>query len=348
MKVSLGKVVKLILVSVFVTIVAIVLIITSNSLNSNQDNISLPPSQSQPRGSATVTVSVTPKLIISSNSTSSQRKRVFHRQTSLNDLFISVKTTRYNHESRIPIILNTWFTNARHITYFFTDQEDELLKTSTGNHLINTNCSAVHNRHALCCKMAVEFDFFVGADKRWFCHVDDDSYVHVGRLLKFLQSYNHTGDWYLGKPSLTHPMEVKIPLQVKSSFWFATGGAGFCLSRGLALKMIPYAGGGKLKTVCDRIKLPDDCTIGYIISEYLKKNLVVVPEMHSHLEGLHHFKEKNLNDQITLSYGRYGNNNMNTVDVKGFNKSFDPTRFYSIHCKLYPQNKMCSVLKRGV
>ncbi|KAG8329864.1 lethal(3)malignant brain tumor-like protein [Homalodisca vitripennis] len=26
------------------------------------------------------------------------------------------------------------------------------------------------------------------------------------------------------------------------SFWFATGGAGFCLSRSLALKMLPLAG----------------------------------------------------------------------------------------------------------
>jgi len=25
------------------------------------------------------------------------------------------------------------------------------------------------------------------------------------------------------------------------SFWFATGGAGVCLSRGMALKMVPYA-----------------------------------------------------------------------------------------------------------
>lgn len=30
-------------------------------------------------------------------------------------------------------------------------------------------------------------------------------------------------------------------LQQKISFWFATGGAGFCLSRALASKMIPVA-----------------------------------------------------------------------------------------------------------
>lgn len=29
-------------------------------------------------------------------------------------------------------------------------------------------------------------------------------------------------------------------LQQKTVFWFATGGAGFCLSRAMALKMMPY------------------------------------------------------------------------------------------------------------
>lgn len=33
-----------------------------------------------------------------------------------------------------------------------------------------------------------------------------------------------------------------IPPQATTvKFWFATGGAGFCLSRGLALKMSPWA-----------------------------------------------------------------------------------------------------------
>ena len=39
-----------------------------------------------------------------------------------------------------------------------------------------------------------------------------------------------SSDWRLPPPQAT---TVK--------FWFATGGAGFCLSRGLALKMSPWA-----------------------------------------------------------------------------------------------------------
>lgn len=38
-------------------------------------------------------------------------------------------------------------------------------------------------------------------------------------------------------------------LQRPVNFWFATGGAGFCISRGLALKMSPWARCKNLSTV---------------------------------------------------------------------------------------------------
>lgn len=43
---------------------------------------------------------------------------------------------------------------------------------------------------------------------RWFCHVDDDNYVNMPALTRFLQGYSHTEDWYLGRPSISHPIEV--------------------------------------------------------------------------------------------------------------------------------------------
>lgn len=75
--------------------------------------------------------------------------------------------------------------------------------------------------------------------------MDDDNYVNVAALLKFLSRYPHTQDMYVGKPSLDRPIEATERLgdnKLKPvNFWFATGGAGFCVSRGLALKMSPWA-----------------------------------------------------------------------------------------------------------
>jgi hypothetical protein len=64
--------------------------------------------------------------------------------------------------------------------------------------------------------------------------------------------------------------------QHKLKFWFATGGAGFCLSRSLATKMLPIAGGGRFETVGDKIRLPDDVTMGYIAEHLLNTPLTVV------------------------------------------------------------------------
>ncbi|KAH8036481.1 hypothetical protein HPB51_000677 [Rhipicephalus microplus] len=131
-------------------------------------------------------------------------------------------------------------------TYFFTDASDPLYQLKTNGHLINTNCSSSHNRKALCCKMSVELDFFLDSNKKWMCHFDDDNYVNVPRLVKLLQEYDPREDWYLGKPSIRQPLEIlardSTKPQRKIAFWFATGGAGFCISRSLALKMLPLAG----------------------------------------------------------------------------------------------------------
>ncbi|CAG2210861.1 FNG [Mytilus edulis] len=170
--------------------------------------------------------------------------------------------------------------------------------------------------------MAREYDMFMESEKRWFCHVDDDNYVNVPALVGFLQQYNHSDNWYLGRPSISHPMEVldRANPGQKLAFWFATGGAGFCISRGLADKMVPHAGGGRIMTTGGIIRLPDDCTVGYIINHLLKVPLTKIKEFHSHLEGLHRIPQHQLSDQLTLSYF-----NSNVIDVKGYSHEKDPT-----------------------
>lgn len=271
-----------------------------------------------------------------------QDKPKWHK-TDLNDIFISIKTTNRNHKTRLKLLLNTWVELAINQTYVFTDSEDPNLKSVfPKGHVINTNCSSRHSRTALCCKMALEYDIYMNSNKRWFCHVDDDTYLNVPTLVEVLRKYNHTSDWYLGKPSLKHPIEIEDrdnPGQ-RIAFWFATGGAGFCISQALAFKMIPYAGGGKFMTAGEQIRLPDDCTIGYIIEYLLHKELTVIKEFHSHLEGLGQIKLTDIKKQITFSY--YADSTRtNVVDIKGYPLGEDPTRFHSIHCHLHPYLTRC-------
>ncbi|XP_023792913.1 beta-1,3-N-acetylglucosaminyltransferase lunatic fringe [Cyanistes caeruleus] len=260
------------------------------------------------------------------------------------DVFIAVKTTKKFHKARLELLLDTWISRNRDMTFIFTDGEDEELKKQARN-VINTNCSAAHSRQALSCKMAVEYDKFIESGRKWFCHVDDDNYVNVRMLVKLLSSYPHTQDIYIGKPSLDRPIQATERISENKMhpvhFWFATGGAGFCISRGLALKMSPWASGGHFMSTAEKIRLPDDCTIGYIIESVLGVKLIRSNLFHSHLENLHQVPKSEIHKQVTLSYGMF-ENKRNSIHMKGaFSVEEDPSRFRSVHCLLYPDTPWC-------
>ncbi|KAG2461113.1 RFNG acetylglucosaminyltransferase, partial [Polypterus senegalus] len=226
--------------------------------------------------------------------------------------------------------------SLKRLTFIFTDGEDKDLRIKAGDRLINTNCSAAHTRQALCCKMSVEYDKFIESGKKWFCHVDDDNYVNLVSLIRLLSRYSHTQDVYLGRPSLDHPIEA--PERVKSDglvsvkFWFATGGAGFCISRGLALKMSPWASLGNFISTAEKIRLPDDCTIGYIIEALLEVQMIHSHLFHSHLENLQRLPTEAVLRQVTLSYGGI-ENRRNVVSIGGaFSLQEDPSSDLN-HCK---------------
>lgn len=86
--------------------------------------------------------------------------------TELDDLLISVKTTKGYHETRLEMIVKTWYQLAKEQTWFFTDTDDQHYQKLTNNHMVNTNCSQGHFRKALCCKMGKEFEFFLDSAKK--------------------------------------------------------------------------------------------------------------------------------------------------------------------------------------
>uniref|UniRef100_A0A2K6KCV2 RFNG O-fucosylpeptide 3-beta-N-acetylglucosaminyltransferase n=1 Tax=Rhinopithecus bieti TaxID=61621 RepID=A0A2K6KCV2_RHIBE len=231
-------------------------------------------------------------------------------------------------------------------TFIFNRRDDPDGRVTT------PTCSAVRTRQALCCKMSVEYDKFIESGRKWFCHVDDDNYVNPRSLLHLLSSFSPSQDVYLGRPSLDHPIEANERVQggrtvTTVKFWFATGGAGFCLSRGLALKMSPWASLGSFMSTAEQVRLPDDCTVGYIVEGLLGARLLHSPLFHSHLENLQRLPPDTLLQQVTLSYGGPENPH-NVVNVAGgFSVQQDPTRFKSVHCLLYPDTDWCPRQKQG-
>ncbi|XP_026158886.1 beta-1,3-N-acetylglucosaminyltransferase manic fringe [Mastacembelus armatus] len=260
------------------------------------------------------------------------------------DIFIAVKTTGRFHKTRLALLLETWISKTKAHTFIFTDTEDEDL-TSEGYNMVVTGCQSDHSQQALSCKMSAEYDGFIASDKRWFCHVDDDNYVNVEALLLLLSAFPQEGDIYVGKPSLDKPITAHELLEGNATrevqFWFATGGAGFCLSRRLAEKMVPWASGSRFEQTSATIRLPDDCTVGFIVEKRLGISMVHCPLFHSHLENLLLISQRNIPHQVTLSYGMF-ENKLNSIEVKGsFSKEDDPSRFKTVHCMLYPFTSWC-------
>ena len=268
-------------------------------------------------------------------------------------VFIAVKTTAKFHNSRLKPVIETWYQTAPKSTFFFTDAQDDGLEQfavsiSGQSPFVTTSCPPDHSRTALSCKLEAELAHFlaaVGAGKDWFCHVDDDNYLNTPALLKSLARYPASQPWYLGKVSISKKLEIldrlQLPEKKSASFWFATGGAGFCLSRALAEKMRPFVENEKFQELANTIRLPDDVTLGYLIEVLLNIPLTQVSSFHSHLEPLR--KIKDLSSQITFSYSNFEDTlEKNVVEFEDENEidvesDDDPTRFYKIHCKLFNQ-----------
>ncbi|KAK7136908.1 hypothetical protein R3I93_017085 [Phoxinus phoxinus] len=264
----------------------------------------------------------------------------------LTDIFIAVKTTGRFHKTRLALLLETWISRTKDHTYIFTDSPDEDI-SSEGFNVVVTDCSPEHSHQALSCKMAAEYHHFMASDKKWFCHVDDDNYLNPGALLSLLTAFPGESDIYVGKPSLDRPMRAQELLEGNKTrdvrFWFATGGAGFCLSRKLAEKMAPWASGPRFEQTSAVIMLPDDCTVGFIVERRLGISMVHSNMFHSHLENLLLISPSDIPKQVSLSYGWF-ENKMNSVELKGvFTKDEDPSRFRTVHCLLYPTTSWCPV-----
>ncbi|PKU31222.1 hypothetical protein llap_18472 [Limosa lapponica baueri] len=66
--------------------------------------------------------------------------------------------------------------------------------------------------------------------------------------------------------------------------------------------MSPWASLGNFISTAERVRLPDDCTIGYIIEGLLEVKLLHSPLFHSHLENLQRLQGESVLQQLVLKF----------------------------------------------
>ena len=94
---------------------------------------------------------------------------------------------------------------------------------------------------------------------------------------------------------------------------------------------MPFIGGGKFESIGNKIRLPDDVTMGYAVEHLLQVPLTVVKEFHSHMEPQRLLpNDDSLSDGISFSYSSQDDqpDQSNVMNInQGFSVDQDPTRY---------------------
>ncbi|CAF4072560.1 unnamed protein product [Rotaria sp. Silwood2] len=235
--------------------------------------------------------------------------------TNITDRIVLFVRTSHNCQSRLNYLLKSWISpnvlqqsNLYLITDGITSTTNLTLLNSFRN-VIPTHCPTTHGRIDLCCKTANEFKLFYSLIKtksnlEWLCRFDDDHYVNLGNLYKYLSQKNSSKPYYIGRKSINGVLKVNNSSQ---TFSFATYGAGVCFSRALLEQLRRHVHTKILPRNCMKRGLSDDGYIGYLIEFILNVSLTVTNDLfHSHLEELdksfRNFTMDDLFHAITLGF----------------------------------------------
>ena len=256
-----------------------------------------------------------------------------------------IRTNANFYQKRLIYHLQTWIALISPDVFFVSDL---ILPNISIDHIILTkqNCgSDAHSMSLLCCKTAHDFLLFQRYlnNYDWFCHFDDDQYVNINKLKEYLSTFDSSQPYYIGRNSWLKSLQrTKEPFPYP--FWFATLGAGVCLSKRTIDLLKPYTQTtSQFVDGCIRENYHDDIYLGFLLHGYLNISLTKTHRFHSHLEEtFYNNKEKFLQtftNEITFGFrfpDRYP-----IYLPQLYPKHLDPYRIRTLHCLLYPEMKEC-------
>jgi fringe protein len=212
----------------------------------------------------------------------------------IDQTIILIRTSHYC-QSRLNYLQQSWIPTSlsqQSNIYFLTDSllnyTNKTLLNSFQN-IIETNCPQTHDQLDLCCKTAHEFELFTNlslknSNLQWLCRFDDDQYVNLNNLYKFLSQIDSSKLHYIGRTSINQHLKIS---KRNRTYQFATYGAGVCFSRPLLEKLRPYVNKKVFPSGCKKRGISDDGYVGYLNEFILDVPLTSFQDLfHSHLEIL--------------------------------------------------------------
>lgn len=260
-------------------------------------------------------------------------------------IFYLIRTASHFYQLRLIYLLQTWISFVQDDVFFISDL---VLPNIPKDHIILTaeTCgSDAHSMNLLCCKTAHDFIAFHRylSEYDWFCHFDDDQYVNVHNLKQYLSTLDSTKPYYIGRASWSDTIKrSKEPFP--HPFWFATLGAGVCLSKTAVILLEPYTRSvSNFVDGCINENYHDDIYLGFLLNAYLNISLTKNDRFHSHLErSFYQNKQAFLNtftNEITFGFGKPDRYPSFLPDF--YKSKLDPYRIRTLHCLLNTQLKEC-------
>jgi fringe protein len=258
-----------------------------------------------------------------------------------------VRTISKYYSTRLIYLIETWISLVTNDVFFVSDT---LLPRINLSHIITTEIKcglSSHSVKSLCCQTIHDFILYRRYEFKydWFCHFDDDQYVNVNNLKEYLSKLNPNVPYYIGRNSWNKTFKRKKNIH-PGHFWFATLGAGVCLSKRTVSLLKPYTE-NVLEFVngCLHEYYPDDIYLGFLINNHLNISLTKNNLFHSHLErSLFDDKYSFINtfhQQIT--FGFKSPRIVPKFLPNLFPKNLDPFGMRKLHCFLYTEIKDCKI-----
>ena len=258
-----------------------------------------------------------------------------------------IRTSSHFYQKRLIYLLQTWISLVIDDVFFVTDK---FLPNISQDRMISTKetCgSEAHSMNILCCKTAHDFILFhrYKFKYNWLCHFDDDQYVNVEKLKEYLSTLDSNQPYYIGRASWPDTLKrSKEPFPYP--FWFATLGAGVCLSKRTLTLLKPYTqNASQFVDGCIRENYHDDIYLGFLLSGYLNISLTKTNRFHSHLEkSFYNNKQtflRTFTNEITFGFG--SPNRYPHFLPQFYTSHLDPYRIRTLHCLLYTQLNECQI-----
>jgi fringe protein len=261
-----------------------------------------------------------------------------------------IRTNAHFYQRRLIYSLRTWISLVNEDVFFVTDI---FLPNISQDHTILTKKTCgpdAHSMSTLCCKTAHDFLIFRQyiSNYDWFCHFDDDQYVNVNKLKEYLSTLDSNQPYYIGRTSWSDSLKrSKEPFPYP--FWFATLGAGVCLSKPTVYLLEPYTRNvSDFADGCIRENYHDDIYLGFVLNGYLNISLTKTNRFHSHLEKAFYDNKntflRTFTDEITFGFRSPDRYPYFLPQLYASNS--DPYRLSTLHCLLYPEINECQTKLR--